>query len=60
MEIADTGVGFGAETRGGTGLTNVRDRLKLLYGEGGSVAIADNPGGGTLVTVRLPAGVPVQ
>jgi sensor histidine kinase YesM len=59
IEVRDTGVGFASSTRGGTGLTNLRDRLKLLHGERASVTIADNPGGGTIVTLRLPSGVPV-
>jgi sensor histidine kinase YesM len=33
VEIADTGVGFAPTTRGGVGLTNLRDRLRGLYGE---------------------------
>jgi sensor histidine kinase YesM len=55
IEIRDTGVGFASSTHGGTGLTNLRDRLKLLYGERASVTIGDNAGGGTIVTLRLPA-----
>ena len=55
IEVRDTGVGFASSTRGGTGLTNLRDRLKLLYGDRASVAIADNPGGGTIVTLTLPS-----
>jgi sensor histidine kinase YesM len=54
IEVRDTGVGFASSTRGGTGLTNLRERLKLLYGERGQLSIADNPGGGTVVTLRLP------
>ena len=55
IEVRDTGVGFASSTRGGTGLTNLRERLKLLYGERGQLTIADNPGGGTLVTLRVPS-----
>jgi sensor histidine kinase YesM len=54
IEVRDTGVGFGPTTRGGTGLTNLRERLKLLYGDRASLAIADNAGGGAVVTLRLP------
>jgi sensor histidine kinase YesM len=53
--VADTGVGFAVATRGGTGLTNVRDRLRLLYGERAALTIAENPGGGTVVTIGIPA-----
>ena len=55
IEVSDTGVGFAAATRGGTGLTNLRERLKLLYGDGGAVDISENVGGGTVVTLRIPA-----
>lgn len=54
IEIVDTGVGFAPTTRGGVGLSNIRGRLKLLYGEGSGLEVADNPGGGTIVRVRLP------
>ena len=55
VDVADTGVGFGASTRGGVGLTNLRERLAALYGAGASLEILDNVPGGTLVRVRLPA-----
>ena len=54
IDIVDTGVGFGAATHGGTGLTNLRERLKLLYADRARVAIAENAGGGTIVTLSLP------
>ena len=55
IEIADTGVGFGAATRGGLGLANLRDRLKLLYGDSASLDISDNGTAGTRVSIALPA-----
>jgi sensor histidine kinase YesM len=55
IEVRDTGVGFAQATRGGTGLANVRERLKLLYGEAARLGVAENPGGGTVVSMRLPA-----
>ena len=55
IEVADTGVGFAPTTRGGVGLSNLRDRLKLLYGERASLAIGENAPAGTRITVRLPA-----
>jgi signal transduction histidine kinase len=55
IEIADTGVGFAPVTRGGVGLSNLRDRLRALYGDAGSIAIADNAPAGSRVTVWLPA-----
>jgi len=55
IEIADTGVGFAPTTRGGVGLANLRDRLKLLYGDRAALAIGENAPAGTRVTLRLPA-----
>ncbi len=55
IEVADTGVGFAPTTRGGVGLTNVRDRLRLLYGAAGSLAIGENEPAGTRVILTLPA-----
>ncbi len=55
IEVRDTGVGFAPTTRGGLGLTNVRDRLRLLHGEAASLTVGDNAPSGTVVTMRLPA-----
>ena len=55
IEIADTGVGFASTTRGGVGLANLRDRLKLLYSGGASMQVGENSPSGARVTVRLPA-----
>ena len=55
VEVADTGVGFAPTTRGGVGLTNLRDRLALLYGPGASLAIVENAPAGTLVRITLPS-----
>ncbi len=67
IEVADDGPGFGtdgdATRRAGVGLTNVRERLALLYGASGTLECGDGEGGGGRVRVRLPwrtapAGVP--
>jgi signal transduction histidine kinase len=55
IEIADTGVGFGAATRGGVGLTNLRERLEALYGGRARLEIVENEPAGTRVRVRIPA-----
>ena len=54
IDISDTGVGFAAVTRGGVGLTNLRDRLRLLYAERASLNVTENAPQGAVVTVRLP------
>ena len=55
IEVRDTGVGFAPVTRGGLGLTNVRDRLRLLYAERASLTIGENAPSGAVVTLRLPS-----
>ena len=56
VTVADTGLGFGkAETAGtGIGLANIRERLKLLYGDRASMVVADNAPSGTVVTLTVP------
>ena len=56
VTIADTGLGFGkADTAGtGIGLANIRERLKLLYGDKASMVVADNQPTGTIVTLTVP------
>ncbi len=56
VTVADTGVGFGgADTAGtGIGLANIRERLQLLHGKRAALVVAENPGGGTAVTITVP------
>ncbi|WP_082541820.1 MULTISPECIES: histidine kinase [unclassified Rhizobacter] len=56
VTVADTGLGFGKAATAGTGigLANIRERLQLLYGSKASLTVAENPGGGTLVTITVP------
>ena len=56
VSVADTGMGFGKAATAGTGvgLNNIRERLQLLYGAKASMTVAENPPGGTLVTVTVP------
>ena len=51
IEIADDGRG-GADPAAGTGLRGLSDRIEAL---GGRFSVADRPGGGTVVSVELPA-----
>ena len=55
IAITDTGMGFAPTTRGGLGLTNLRDRLRLVYAGSASLSVAEAPGGGTRVVIELPA-----
>ena len=56
MSVSDTGLGFGRAATAGTGvgLANIRERLQLLYGSKASLTVAENPAGGTIVTVTVP------
>ncbi len=56
VTVADTGLGFGKAATAGTGigLSNIRERLQLLYGHRAALTVAENPGGGTAVTITVP------
>jgi hypothetical protein len=56
VTVADTGVGFArAPTAGtGTGLNNIRERLKLIYGDAAELRIAENTPSGTRVSIVVP------
>jgi hypothetical protein len=56
VTVADTGLGFGKAATAGTGvgLANIRERLKLLYGNKASLAVTENRPEGTLVTITVP------
>jgi LytS/YehU family sensor histidine kinase len=56
VTVADTGVGFArAATAGtGTGLNNIRERLKLIFGAAAEMRIAENSPSGTRVTIVVP------
>jgi signal transduction histidine kinase len=54
IEVRDSGIGFAPTTRGGTGLTNLRGRLGLLYGALASLSIGEGEDGGTCVVMRIP------
>lgn len=55
LEVSDTGVGFGAASSGlGTGLENLRERLRLMFGPVATVELAPNAPRGTRAVLRLP------
>jgi sensor histidine kinase YesM len=57
--VQDNGVGFQPARQdrppGGVGLSNVRERLRALYGEAHDLRIEPPEGGGCAVTLTLPA-----
>jgi hypothetical protein len=56
VTVADDGVGFGVMPSNGTGLglTNIRERLKLLHGEAGQFHVAANEPSGVIATIEIP------
>ena len=59
LQVSDTGCGLGEiDPSGvfgrGVGLSNIRDRLAHLYGDGQQFSIANRPSGGAEVTMRVP------
>ncbi len=56
VTVADSGLGFGKAATAGTGigLSNIRERLQLLYGNKAALKITENAGGGTAVTITVP------
>jgi Histidine kinase/Histidine kinase-, DNA gyrase B-, and HSP90-like ATPase len=56
VTVADTGLGFAAASRPGTGvgLANVRERLSALYGGRARLSIEANDPSGTIVTIDVP------
>lgn len=56
VTVADDGAGFGAGggTGGGIGLVNIRQRLAQMFGDRGTLALRENPGGGVAATLIWP------
>ncbi len=56
VTVADTGLGFGAGSRPGTGvgLANVRERLAALYGGRARLIVESNTPSGTIATIEVP------
>jgi signal transduction histidine kinase len=55
IRVENSGVGMSASQGGGQGLDNVRTRLKLAYAGAATLLIHDNPDGGVIAEIRLPA-----
>ena len=56
VTVSDDGLGFGAKPSDGTGLglSNIRERLKLLHGNAGSLNIEPNSPSGVIATIEVP------
>jgi LytS/YehU family sensor histidine kinase len=55
LRVADTGTGLTAAQGTGTGLTNLRVRLRGLYGDAGTLVLSANEPRGLAATLRIPA-----
>src|SRR5471032_2405927 len=54
VEVCDDGVGFNVHAGDGIGLNNVRERLRILYGNRAQLLIEAPFDGGARATIRLP------
>lgn len=55
LKIADTGMGFSSSVGGsGVGLTNIRERLTLLYGGRADLKLRANVPDGVIAEIKLP------
>ena len=55
VSVEDDGIGFPRNWREGTGLGNLRQRLRTLYGDAARLT-AESTADGALVTVVVPLG----
>lgn len=54
VEVRDNGVGFDLHADDGVGLSNIRERLRLLYGPRAELVIEAPPEGGACASIRIP------
>ncbi len=55
LAVTDTGVGLGASPAvGGIGLSNIRERLELVYGDRAALALAQSEPAGFVARITLP------
>jgi LytS/YehU family sensor histidine kinase len=54
IEVSDSGVGLIGDEVGGTGLSNVRERLATLFGDASKLVLENKAGGGVSALMDLP------
>jgi LytS/YehU family sensor histidine kinase len=54
VRVCDTGMGFAPNAKGGVGLANIRERLKVIYKSRAELVISVPAEGGTCATIRVP------
>jgi LytS/YehU family sensor histidine kinase len=56
IRVTDTGVGLRPSANGlGTGLTTLRERLQLIFGDAAQLRLSSGASGGVAVEVDMPA-----
>jgi len=58
VTVADTGLGLAENAPQGIGLSNIRDRLKRLYGNSAALMLAPNAPVGAHITIEIPHAPP--
>jgi LytS/YehU family sensor histidine kinase len=54
--VTDTGEGIVPKKGGGVGLSNIRERLKALYGTSAKLVLEENAPRGVVASIEVPAG----
>jgi hypothetical protein len=54
VDVVDNGVGFNLHSAEGVGLSNIRERLRLLYGDAAQLVIEAPLSGGAYTSIRIP------
>ncbi len=54
IEVRDTGQGFSSISGSGVGIENVRERLRLLYGDRGRLLLEENQPSGVRAVIEVP------
>ncbi len=55
VSVTDTGEGVMPKKGGGVGLTNIRERLKALYGSSAKLVLEENAPHGVVASIEVPA-----
>jgi hypothetical protein len=61
VQVSDTGAGLSGQQElsgGGLGLSNLRERLRALYGDDGRFTLESNQPTGTVATLAIPLQIP--
>ena len=56
VSVADTGEGVRPKKGGGVGLSNIRERLKALYGASARLVLEENAPRGVIASIEVPSG----